>query len=61
MCRLTVTRRVWVMPGFDGIHVVYIRIFPRIQLPISAQWSQRLHKVQGKICIKSHFNQITHF
>jgi hypothetical protein len=36
-----------------------IRICPRIQLPVSAQWSQRLYvKVQGKMvhkdrCIKS--------
>ena len=28
----------------------YIRICPRIQLPVSAQWSQRLYvKVQGKM------------
>ena len=44
-----------------------IRICPRIQLPVSAQWSQRLYvKVQGKmihkyICIKSYFNQINTF
>ena len=40
----------------------YIRICPCIQLPVSAQWSQRLYvKVQGKICIKSYFNQINTF
>jgi hypothetical protein len=28
----------------------YIRIFPRIQLPVYGQWSQRLYvKVQGKM------------
>ena len=28
----------------------YIRICPRIQLPVSAQWSQRLYvKVQGQM------------
>jgi hypothetical protein len=31
----------------------YIRICPRIQLPVSAQWSQRLYvKVQGKMMHK---------
>ena len=31
----------------------YIRISPRIQLPVSAQWSQRLYvKVQGKMMHK---------
>jgi len=45
-----------------------IRICPRIQLPVSAQWSQRLYVllVQRKmmhkdICIKSYFNQINTF
>jgi hypothetical protein len=31
----------------------YIRICPRIQFPVSAQWSQRLYvKVQGKMVHK---------
>jgi hypothetical protein len=31
----------------------YIRVCPRIQLPVSAQWSQRLYvKVQGKMMHK---------
>ena len=43
-----------------------IRISPRIQLPVSAQWSQRVYvKVQGKGCIKifnkSYFNEINTF
>jgi hypothetical protein len=36
-----------------SIFALYIRICPRIQLPVSAQWSQRLYvKVQGKMMHK---------
>ena len=44
----------------------HIRICPRIQLPVSAQWFQRLYaKVQGKLVHKDMhtitFNQINTF
>jgi hypothetical protein len=66
-CPIIARSQRWLFACPQGKYGGNIRICPRIQLPVSAQWSQRLYiKVQGKIihkdiCIKSYLNQINTF
>jgi hypothetical protein len=63
-CPIIANSQCWLFALRANIRICpHISVFPPvIQLPISAQWSQRLYvKVQEKIWIKSYFNQINTF
>jgi hypothetical protein len=52
-CPIIANSQCWLFALIYPYLPSYIRICPRIQLPVSAQWSQRLYvKVQGKMMHK---------